>query len=156
MTDTCRDAAYGYDQRVEAFGEKGMITAKNEQTSTVELATTAGHLMPPAEWSFPQRYKDAYAAELDDFLALMRAGPNSEKHKTEQREMQRHPRIVKTATAAELSWRLGRQVMLSEDLDALLKEAGMEHHDAIVTDCVKHQSCPPDWKPKENAFGDTF
>jgi len=38
-------------------------------------------------------------------------------------EMLRHPRVVKTATAAELSWRLGRQVFLSEDLDALHKEA---------------------------------
>merc|ERR1719450_1363837 len=100
MTDTSRDAAYGYDQRVEAFGEHGMLTVKNEQTSTVELATTAGHLMPPAQWSFPQRYKDAYAAELVHFLNIVKAGPDSEQHSKEQVEMARHPRIVKTATAA--------------------------------------------------------
>eukprot|EP00959_Pyramimonas_sp_CCMP1952_P237515 4963791-Pyramimonas_sp.AAC.1 len=29
MVDTCRDASYGYDQRIEAFGAKGMLTAKN-------------------------------------------------------------------------------------------------------------------------------
>merc|ERR1712061_714308 len=58
MTDTCRDAAYGYDQRVEAFGEKGMLTAKNEMTNTVELANASGHLMLPAEWSFPERYRE--------------------------------------------------------------------------------------------------
>merc|ERR1712226_665711 len=40
--DTCRDAAYGYDQRIEAFGDKGMLTAKNEMTSAVELATKDG------------------------------------------------------------------------------------------------------------------
>jgi len=123
MVDTCRDAAYGYDQRIEAFGDKGMLTAKNEMTSCVELATVDGHLMPPAMWSFPQRYKHAYTVELSEFVAMVNEGVNSETHKLEQKEMLRHPRVVKTATAAELSWRLGRQVFLSEDLDALHKEA---------------------------------
>merc|ERR1712232_1486456 len=41
--------------------------------------------------------------------------------------MLRHPRIVKVASAAELSWRLGRQVLLSEDLAELEKEAGIMH-----------------------------
>jgi len=127
MTDTCRDAAYGYDQRVEAFGSKGMLTARNEHTSTVELATVDGHLMPPAMWSFPERYKQAYMVELAEFLALVRAGPESEAQKSEQKEMMRHPRIVKTALAAELSWRLGRQVMLNEDLEKLAKGVMPEH-----------------------------
>jgi len=120
--DTCRDASYGYDQRVEAFGSKGMLTAKNEMTSNVELATVDGHLMPPAKWSFPQRYNHAYAVELSEFVALVKAGVESEAHKLEQQQMMRHPKIVRTATAAELSWRLGRQVYLSEDFDALQKE----------------------------------
>merc|ERR1712039_1030213 len=119
--DTCRDAAYGYDQRIEAFGSKGMLTAKNEMTSNVELATVDGHLMPPAKWSFPQRYNHAYAVELSEFVALVKAGVESEAHKLEQQQMMRHPKIVRTATAAELSWRLGRQVYLSEDLDTLQK-----------------------------------
>jgi len=122
MTDTSRDAAYGYDQRVEAFGSKGMLSARNEMTSNVELATAGGHLMPPAMWSFPERYKQAYNVELKGFIALVQAGPRSEAHALERREMQRHPRIVRTALAAELSWRLGRQVLLSEDLEALHEE----------------------------------
>mmetsp|Transcript_74668 Transcript_74668/g.211227 ORF Transcript_74668/g.211227 Transcript_74668/m.211227 type:complete len:385 (+) Transcript_74668:111-1265(+) len=121
--DTCRDAAYGYDQRVEAFGSKGMLTAKNELTSCVELASVEGHLMPAASWSFPERYKEAYATVLREFVALVRAGPESNMHRLEQASMLRHPRIVKTATAAELSWKLGRQVRLSEDLEALKREA---------------------------------
>lgn len=128
MTDTCRDAAYGYDQRVEVFGEKGMLTARNEVLNTVELATKDGHLVPPAMWSFPQRYKHAYMVEIAEFLELLKAGPDSEAHKLEQKEMMRHPRIVKTALAAELSWRLGRQVKLSEDLDALAAKAMPAHH----------------------------
>ena len=70
MTDVCRDASYGYYQRVEAFGDKGMLTAKNELTSTVELAASEGHLMPSALWSFPDRYKDAYRAELSSSWIL--------------------------------------------------------------------------------------
>jgi myo-inositol 2-dehydrogenase/D-chiro-inositol 1-dehydrogenase len=137
--DTCRDAAYGYDQRVEAFGEKGMLTAKNEMTSCVELATVEGHLMPPAMWSFPQRYKHAYTVELSEFVALVSAGVNSEAHKLEQKEMLRHPRIVKTATAAELSWRLGRQIFLTEDLDALHREAEAKDRAAAEQPAAKRQ-----------------
>ena len=59
MVDTSRDASYGYDQRIEAFGESGMLTAKNELTSTVELAKADGHRMPSAMYSFPQRYVQA-------------------------------------------------------------------------------------------------
>merc|ERR1719310_85295 len=128
MIDTCRDAAYGYDQRVEAFGSKGMLTAKNEMTSSVELANAEGHLMPTAMWSFPERYEQAYFVELGEFIALMLAGPDSEAHKEEQHQMLRHPRIVRTCIASELSYRLGRQVKLSENLDALMKECGMDHH----------------------------
>lgn len=127
MIDTCRDASYGYDQRIEVFGAKGMLTAGNEKMSTVELATGDGHLMPPALWSFPQRYKHAYFVELVEFIALLRAGKGSDAQRLETIEMMRHPRIVRTALAAELSWRLGRQVKLSEDLDNLAKQV-MPHH----------------------------
>jgi myo-inositol 2-dehydrogenase/D-chiro-inositol 1-dehydrogenase len=128
MIDTCRDASYGYDQRVEVFGDKGMLTAGNEKTSTVELATGAGHLMPPAQWSFPQRYKHAYMTELAEFIALLHAGKDSEAYRLEEKEMMRHPRIVRTALAAELSWRLGRQVKLSEDLEKLAEQVMPAHH----------------------------
>ena len=36
-----------------------MLSAKNELTSTVELATADGHLAAPAMYSFPQRYLQA-------------------------------------------------------------------------------------------------
>jgi len=119
MVDTCRDATYGYDQRIEAFGGKGMLTAKNELTSTVELATSEGHLMPCAQWSFPQRYKEAYTTELNEFITMVRAGRSSEHHRLEQEAMSRHPSIVRTTIAAELSWKLGRSVNL-KDMEGLL------------------------------------
>mmetsp|Transcript_70822 Transcript_70822/g.191444 ORF Transcript_70822/g.191444 Transcript_70822/m.191444 type:complete len:379 (+) Transcript_70822:80-1216(+) len=121
MVDTCRDATYGYDQRIEAFGGKGMLTAKNELTSTVELATSEGHLMPCAQWSFPQRYKEAYTTELKEFITMVHAGRNSDQHRLEQEAMLRHPSIVRITVAAELSWKLGRSVDL-RDLEGLLAE----------------------------------
>jgi len=121
MVDTCRDAAYGYDQRVEVFGEKGMLTAKNEMTSSVELATVDGHLMPPAMWSFPQRYNQAYMVEITEFISMLHAGRESEAHRLEQKAMERHAKVVRTTIAAELSWKLGRQVFL-KDLDKLMAE----------------------------------
>ena len=71
MVDTSRDASYGYDQRIEAFGEQGMLTAKNELTSTIELATADGHLMPPAMYSFPQRYHQAWVVILTRWMLLL-------------------------------------------------------------------------------------
>ena len=114
MVDTSRDASYGYDQRIEVFGEKGMLTAHNELTSTVELATSKGHLRPPAMYSFPQRYLQAYRSELTEFVELVRAGRDSEAHAVEQKAMLRHPSVVRATMAAELSWKLGRTVKLSE------------------------------------------
>lgn len=114
MVDTSRDAAYGYDQRIEVFGEKGMLTAHNEHTSTVELANAAGYMRPPAMYSFPQRYIQAYRSELTEFIELVRAGRGSEAHAAEQVAMLRHPSVVRTTMAAEFSWKLRRTVHLSE------------------------------------------
>src|SRR5699024_5223512 len=39
VIDNSREAAYGYDQRIEVFGSKGMVSAKNEQSTNVEIST---------------------------------------------------------------------------------------------------------------------
>ncbi|CAE7447636.1 miox [Symbiodinium pilosum] len=114
MVDTSRDASYGYDQRIEAFGEHGMLSAKNELTSTVELATEAGHLVPTAMFSFPQRYLQAYRSELTEFIELVQAGRDSEVHRLEQAAMLRHPNIVRTTIAAEQSWKEGKSIQISQ------------------------------------------
>ncbi|CAK0879614.1 unnamed protein product [Prorocentrum cordatum] len=156
MVDTCRDATYGYDQRIEAFGGKGMLTAKNELTSTVELATSEGHLMPCAQWSFPQRYKEAYTTELNEFITMVRAGRSSEHHRLEQEALSRHPSIVRTTIAAELSWKLGRSVDL-KDMDGLLADLDKSNKDAdseTRSTCDSNLSvCVDEGK---NMFGDTF
>ncbi|KAJ1616708.1 hypothetical protein T492DRAFT_637449 [Pavlovales sp. CCMP2436] len=44
--DTSRVACYGYDQRIEVLGEKGMAQANNTMESTVTVATSQGFLGP--------------------------------------------------------------------------------------------------------------
>ncbi|MCF8277599.1 MAG: Gfo/Idh/MocA family oxidoreductase [Flavobacteriales bacterium] len=65
--DTSRTSAYGYDQRIEVFGEKGMATVDNERNNAVNVYTEAGGNHEPFNYSFPQRYKDAYLEELLQF-----------------------------------------------------------------------------------------
>uniref|UniRef100_A0A7S3U4U1 Inositol oxygenase n=1 Tax=Strombidinopsis acuminata TaxID=141414 RepID=A0A7S3U4U1_9SPIT len=140
MVDTSRDAAYGYDQRVEAFGERGMVSAKNELTSTVELATASGHLTPCAQWSFPQRYAKAYAIELAEFIQMLRAGSESDAHKKEQEMMQRHPRLIRTTVAAELSWHLNRTVRLDEVDGLVATDAVSAEKETIISTAPPQES----------------
>ena len=107
--DCSRVAAYGYDQRVECFGERGMASAHNQRASTVEVATEAGFLAAPAQFSFPQRYKHTYTAELAEFIALIRAGGVEP-----EALLRRHLDLDRVTAAAELSWRLHRPVKLDE------------------------------------------
>jgi myo-inositol 2-dehydrogenase/D-chiro-inositol 1-dehydrogenase len=63
-----RRAVYGYDQRIEVFGSKGMLRAANLTPTSVESfgaqATCADNPWP----NFQTRYAAAYAAELSSFI----------------------------------------------------------------------------------------
>ena len=72
--DTSRTAVYGYDQRIELFAENGMAIAENERDNTVEIHTKKGTFRHPINYSFPQRYKDAYAKEITDFVEGIQNG----------------------------------------------------------------------------------
>ncbi len=65
--DTSRTAAYGYDQRIEVFADKGMAIAENEKNSTVRLFTETGMHLDKIQHSFPQRYKESYLNEMVQF-----------------------------------------------------------------------------------------
>ena len=69
-----RRAAYGYDQRIEVHGEKGMLRAENQLESTVELATDSGFRRSPAQHFFLERYEAAYLAEMRAFVDAVRTG----------------------------------------------------------------------------------
>lgn len=63
-----RRATYGYDQRIEVHGSKGLLRAGNVHKTTVELSTGAGCTIDPVQDFFLQRYADAYKHELTAFL----------------------------------------------------------------------------------------
>jgi myo-inositol 2-dehydrogenase / D-chiro-inositol 1-dehydrogenase len=69
-----RRATYGYDQRIEAHGEKGLLRAGNVTATTVELATAVGFATDPVLPFFLERYAAAYRAELDAFIAAVVSG----------------------------------------------------------------------------------
>jgi myo-inositol 2-dehydrogenase/D-chiro-inositol 1-dehydrogenase len=63
-----RRATYGYDQRIEAFGSKGMLQAGNQLGSTVVFSGEPGVTGDKPLHFFLERYADAYRAELQHFI----------------------------------------------------------------------------------------
>jgi myo-inositol 2-dehydrogenase/D-chiro-inositol 1-dehydrogenase len=69
-----RRASYGYDQRIEVHGSKGMVRAENIHESTVEVAGGQGFQRPPLMNFFIERYMPAYYAEVAAFVAAVKEG----------------------------------------------------------------------------------
>lgn len=69
-----RRATYGYDQRIEVHGSKGMLRAGNVHNTTVELATGGGFTADPVQNFFLERYAAAYRDELDAFVQAITSG----------------------------------------------------------------------------------
>jgi len=66
-----RRATYGYDQRIEVHGSKGLASAENQRPVSIEVATGAGYTRPPLHDFFMTRYTEAYAAEIAAFIAAL-------------------------------------------------------------------------------------
>ena len=69
-----RRATYGYDQRIEAHGEKGLLRAGNVTATTVEYASSSGFSTDPALPFFLERYAQAYRLELNTFITAVTSG----------------------------------------------------------------------------------
>ncbi len=70
-----RRCAYGYDQRIEAFGVHGMLQAHNRHGDTIEAWGAAQtRAQAPVMDFFIVRYADAYRAEIDHFLDCIEGG----------------------------------------------------------------------------------
>ncbi len=68
ISNSCK-AVFGYDQRVEVFGDKGMVAATNPLPDTTTVVTEEGHRTPPLLHFFTDRYRASYAEELRRFVA---------------------------------------------------------------------------------------
>jgi myo-inositol 2-dehydrogenase/D-chiro-inositol 1-dehydrogenase len=69
-----RRATYGYDQRIEVHGSKGLVSAENVRATTVEVADANGYRRDPLLNFFMTRYTQAYANEIAAFIDALNAG----------------------------------------------------------------------------------
>ena len=68
LISNSRRATYGYDQRIEVLGSKGMIAAENQRPVSIEIANGKGFTRPPLHDFFMTRYIAAYANEIAAFV----------------------------------------------------------------------------------------
>ena len=101
-----RRAAYGYDQRIEVHGTKGMLRAANVHENTVEAATPSGFQTAPVMHFFLERYEGAYRAEMAHFASCVADG----KQLTPSIHDGLQAQLL--ADAATLSWETGKPVDL--------------------------------------------
>ena len=73
ITNT-RRASYGYDQRIEVLGSKGMAAAENHGENRITLADADGFHTAPLLNFFMTRYIAAYANEIASFIAAVTEG----------------------------------------------------------------------------------
>jgi myo-inositol 2-dehydrogenase / D-chiro-inositol 1-dehydrogenase len=70
-----RRCAFGYDQRLEAFGEKGMLSAANQLPTSVRFSGAEyTEVAAPYHNFFLDRYTPAYRAEMDHFVTAVETG----------------------------------------------------------------------------------
>ena len=77
VIDNSRRAAYGYDQRVEAFGDAGMASSQNPFAHTGTLLTADGARGPALPYFFIERYTASYLHQWEAFCSYTRAGGTS-------------------------------------------------------------------------------
>jgi myo-inositol 2-dehydrogenase/D-chiro-inositol 1-dehydrogenase len=103
-----RRAAYGYDQRVEVFGSKGMVRSDNlRPTAILKSNDSATDAQDVLLHFFIERYQQSYVNELDDFIGAVLARRRPAVAAADGR------RALLLANAALASHRTGRTVKLA-------------------------------------------
>ena len=72
VIDNSRQAVYGYDQRLEVFGSRGMVVIGNPKPHTAVRSARAGDAAPPLLHFFLERYAQSFIAELRAFVEAVR------------------------------------------------------------------------------------
>jgi myo-inositol 2-dehydrogenase / D-chiro-inositol 1-dehydrogenase len=76
VIDNCRKAVYGYDQRLEVFGSKGMAQAENNFPNNHKLYTEKGISGELPLHFFLERYDASYNQEIREFIDALISGGN--------------------------------------------------------------------------------
>lgn len=72
-----RRSVYGYDQRIEILGEKGMLQANNPPQHHVRFSGEEGEISGNPQHFFMERYLSAYRRELEAFITILLEGGDS-------------------------------------------------------------------------------
>jgi myo-inositol 2-dehydrogenase/D-chiro-inositol 1-dehydrogenase len=70
MIDNSRQAVYGYDQRVEVFGSKGLVGSDNPLMTSTISRNENGTQLAKMPYFFLDRYIPAYIAEWNEFMGV--------------------------------------------------------------------------------------
>jgi myo-inositol 2-dehydrogenase/D-chiro-inositol 1-dehydrogenase len=104
--NTSRRAAYGYDQRFEVLGSRGLLQAGNVRPTQVVAWGEQSISSDKPEAFFLERYRDAYALEIEHFLdALSHATPV-------RTTIEDGIKALELAELATQSWREGRALSI--------------------------------------------
>lgn len=68
VINNSRQAVYGYDQRVEVFGSKGMASDGNDLLNTAAIMTVDGCHTEKPLWFFLERYTQAFTTQVASFI----------------------------------------------------------------------------------------
>jgi myo-inositol 2-dehydrogenase/D-chiro-inositol 1-dehydrogenase len=106
--DNSREAVYGFDQRIEAFGSAGMAVSDNPKAHAGWSIGREGTTAQPLPWFFLDRYLESYRREWAAFHTYLTQGGPSPVGTAEARA------CTTVALAAGLSLREGRPVQVKE------------------------------------------
>lgn len=68
VIDNSRRAAYGYDQRAELFGSKGMVATANDTISSAVISDANGVTGEKPLFFFLERYMESFSEEMRQFV----------------------------------------------------------------------------------------
>ena len=70
-----RRCSYGFDQRIEAFGEKGMVQTTNQRDENlIRWGADTTEALPPLKHFFLERYDSSFSHALDEFYNAITSG----------------------------------------------------------------------------------
>ncbi len=74
VIDNSRKSVYGYDQRAEVFGSRGMAMTGNDTPTQVTISNADGVRAEKPLYFFLERYMNAYAEEIKSFINAIENG----------------------------------------------------------------------------------
>ena len=110
VIDNSRRAAYGYDQRVEAFGSLGAAVAANDTPTNVTLMNADGVMTDKPLYFFLERYMQSFRDEMIQFVDAIQNDKPTPTTGTDGLN------AILIALAAKKSVKEGRPVKISEIL----------------------------------------